>query len=179
MTGSVGWLRRRGDPRNCPESDAGDGADGRGERRNVVEHGQRDEVVGSAGIVLAALAGADQDAVTRGHAELADLDVGAVVVQGHFAGNGDARLVRAQVKGSGGRQVRRRVSSAANGPSCENVSSAARHRSSFVQSNMSISMKRTGPAIACATRACRGWFYGVEVRRLRGPRRRRRRPRRR
>ena len=65
---------------------------------DVVEHGEGDEVVGPAGVVLAALADPDQDAVTRGQAELADLDVGAVMVQGHFTANGDARLVGAQVK---------------------------------------------------------------------------------
>lgn len=42
---------------------AGDGADRRGERRDVVEHAECDEVIGPAGIVLSALAGADQDAV--------------------------------------------------------------------------------------------------------------------
>ena len=74
-------------------ADAGDGADGRSERRNVVEHGGHDEVVGSAGIVVAVLTGPDQDAMALRHAELADLDVNGGVVQGHFAADGDASLI--------------------------------------------------------------------------------------
>ncbi len=77
---------------------AGDGADSRGECRNVVEHAECDEVVGPAGIVLSALAGPDQDAMTRGHSELPDLNICPVMVQGDFAGDGDTRSVRAKVK---------------------------------------------------------------------------------
>jgi hypothetical protein len=44
---------------------AGDGADSGCEDWNVVEHGERDEVVRAAGIVLATLAGPDQDAMAE------------------------------------------------------------------------------------------------------------------
>ena len=49
-----------GDP---PELDRGEMA-ARIERRDVVQLAECDEVVGPAGLVLAALAGADQDALT-------------------------------------------------------------------------------------------------------------------
>lgn len=42
----------------------GDGTDGGGERRDIVEHAECDEVVGPADVVFTALAGADQDTVT-------------------------------------------------------------------------------------------------------------------
>ncbi|MER8460973.1 MULTISPECIES: hypothetical protein [unclassified Mesorhizobium] len=48
--------------RRSVSTNPGDGTDGGGERRDIVEHAERDEVVGPAGIVLAVLAGADQDA---------------------------------------------------------------------------------------------------------------------
>lgn len=88
-------FRRRGGPRIAwHPAAAGDGADGCCERRDVVEQAECDEVIGPAGKVLSALAGADQDAVSRGQSELANLDIGAVMMQGDFAGNGDALFER-------------------------------------------------------------------------------------
>ncbi|KRB31009.1 hypothetical protein ASD99_21615 [Mesorhizobium sp. Root695] len=42
----------------------GYGTDGGGERRDIVKHAGCNEVVGPAGVVLTAFAGADQDTVT-------------------------------------------------------------------------------------------------------------------
>ena len=69
------WLHRplivwRPDSGSAPgrrkrtvSTDAGDGAHGCGERRDVVEHAKRDEVICPTGIVLATLAGPNQDAM--------------------------------------------------------------------------------------------------------------------
>jgi len=65
-------------------TDARDGADSGGEGRNVVKHGQRDEVISAAGIVFPILAGADKDTVPGRHAELADLDVNGGVMLRHL-----------------------------------------------------------------------------------------------
>ena len=92
--GWLGGVSIRGMSRVA--SDTGDGADSRGERGNIVEHSQRDEMVGPTCVVLAGFTAADQNAVAGRHSELTDLNVNGGVVQGHFAGNGDARPVRAQ-----------------------------------------------------------------------------------
>ena len=80
-------------------SDAGDCTNGSGERGNIVEHGESDEMVRAAGIVFAPLAGADQDTVTGGKAKLPDLDIEAIVVKCDFARNGDSTLVGAEIEG--------------------------------------------------------------------------------
>ena len=76
-------------------TDAGDGADGGAQRRDIVEHAERDEMIRAAGVVFAVLACPDQDSVAGGKAELAYLNVGTVMMKGDLAGNGDAALVRA------------------------------------------------------------------------------------
>ncbi|MER8556007.1 hypothetical protein [Mesorhizobium sp. M0220] len=63
MMGFAGFRRRVARRKAKRLDHPSNGTDGGGERRDVVEHVERNEVVGPAGIVLAALAGADQDAV--------------------------------------------------------------------------------------------------------------------
>ena len=58
-------------------------------------------MVASAGVIAAALAGADQNAAIETHRRLADLNVDAFMVEGDFAANGDAGLVVSQVVASG------------------------------------------------------------------------------
>ena len=82
-------------------ADAGDGVDSGGERGDIVELVQVEEMVAAAGIVAATLAAADQDPVMRGQGELAHLDIGAVVMQCDFTADSDARFVRSDVVGSG------------------------------------------------------------------------------
>src|SRR3546814_2915765 len=69
--------------------------------RDVVEHGQRREVVAATGIVAPAFAGADEDAGVRAGRRLADPHVDVLMVKGDLAGDGDAALVRAQIERCG------------------------------------------------------------------------------
>src|SRR3546814_5730027 len=71
--------------------------------RDVVEHGQRREVVAPTGIVAPAFAGADEDAGVRAGRRLADLHVDVLMVKGDLAGHGDAALVRAQIERCAGK----------------------------------------------------------------------------
>jgi len=65
------------------------GADDGSERRNVVKQIERNEMVWPATIVPAAFASADQNAVPGRQAELADLNVDALMVERDFPRDGD------------------------------------------------------------------------------------------
>src|SRR3546814_14663786 len=75
--------------------------------RDVVEHGQRREVVAPAGIVAPGFAGADEDAGVRAGRRWADLPVDVIMVKGDVAGPGDAHLVGTQNERCGRKAGRR------------------------------------------------------------------------
>lgn len=71
------------------------------ERGDVVEQGERGEVIGTASEVATPLAASDQNAVSGRQTELADLNIGALVVKGDFTGYGNAAFVRSDVERPG------------------------------------------------------------------------------
>jgi hypothetical protein len=54
----------------------------------------------SAGVIASALTGADQDAGIGSGRWLAHVDIDVIVMEGDFAGDGDAAGVRAEVEGA-------------------------------------------------------------------------------
>jgi hypothetical protein len=68
-----------------------------GKALNVVEVAERREIVRSAGIIVSAFAGADEDAAVPAGCGLAYLHIKGPGVQGDFAGHSDSALIRAKV----------------------------------------------------------------------------------
>ena len=68
-----------------------------GELAGPVQEVERGEVVAAADVVAPALAAAEQDAGVAAGGRLARLDVKTVSVEGDFAGDGNAALVRPKV----------------------------------------------------------------------------------
>jgi len=75
-----------------------DGCHALGEGRGVIEKGEGGEVISSAGIIAATLAGADENAGLGAHAGLGNADVDALVMKGDLARNGDTGFVAAEVE---------------------------------------------------------------------------------
>ena len=59
------------------------------------------KLIGAAGVILASLAGADEDAAVPAGRGLADLHIEMFAVQGDFAADGDAAEVRSHVVRAG------------------------------------------------------------------------------
>ncbi len=64
--------------------------DGSGKARDIFQQLEPDEMVRTAGEIPATLAGPDQDSMAGRQAELADLQVEAIVMKGDFAADSDS-----------------------------------------------------------------------------------------
>src|ERR1700733_8372127 len=72
-----------------------------GKLRNVIEPGQRREVIAAAAVILASLTASDQDAAVPTGRRLANLHIELFMVQRDFSTDGDAALIGAKIVGAG------------------------------------------------------------------------------